>query len=58
MDPLELDSLVEQIEAEQASPRLAAQGHLVARGLSKFLQVHPLAAYAGLVDRFLASERA
>lgn len=57
MDALELDSLIEQIEARQATPRLDAQEHIIARGLFNLFQRHSLAAYADLVDRFLAPDR-
>jgi pimeloyl-ACP methyl ester carboxylesterase len=55
MDAEELGSLIEQIEAEEASPRLDSQGRIIARGLFNPFQGHSLAAYANLVDRFLAA---
>ena len=58
MDADELTDLIEQIEAEEASPRLDAQGRNIARGLFNPVQGHSLAAYADLVDRFLAAGEA
>ena len=55
MDADELTDLIEQIEAEEASPRLDAQGRNIARGLFNPFQGHSLAAYADLVARFLAA---
>ena len=54
MDTPELDAIIEQLEAEEASPRLDSQGRIIARGLFNPFQGHTLAAYADLVDRFLA----
>ncbi|MEI8370762.1 MAG: lipase family protein [Planctomycetia bacterium] len=58
MDADELAALIEQIEADEASPRLDAQGRNIARGLFNPFQGHSLAAYADLVDRFLAAGQA
>jgi pimeloyl-ACP methyl ester carboxylesterase len=58
MDAVEVDALIEQLEAEEASPRLDAQGRNIARGLFNPFQAHTLAAYADLVDRFLAAGQA
>ena len=55
MDADELAALIEQIEAEEAFPRLDAQGRNIARGLFNPFQGHSLAAYADLVARFLAA---
>ena len=55
MDADELGALIEEIEAEEASPRLDAQGRIIARGLFNPFEGHSLAAYADLVDRFLAA---
>ena len=55
MDADELAALIEQIEADEASPRLDAQGRNIARGLFNPFQGHSLAAYADLVARFLAA---
>ena len=54
MDTPELDAIIEQLEAEEASPRLDSQGRIIARGLFNPFEGHSLAAYADLVDRFLA----
>ena len=53
MDTPELDAIIEQLEAEEASPRLDSQGRIIARGLFNPFEGHSLAAYADLVDRFL-----
>lgn len=58
MDADELAALIEQIEADEASPRLDSQGRVIARGLFNPFQGHSLAAYADLVDRFLAAGEA
>jgi triacylglycerol lipase len=58
MDALELDAIIGHLEAEEASPRLDSQGHIIARGLFNRFQEHTLAAYAALVERFLAAGRA
>jgi triacylglycerol lipase len=58
MDAEELDAIIEQLEAEKASPRLDSQGRIIARGLFNPFQGHSLAAYADLVDRFLAAGHA
>jgi len=58
MDAVEVDALIEQLEADEASPRLDAQGRNIARGLFNPFQAHTLAAYADLVDRFLAAGQA
>ena len=58
MDADELAALIEQIEADEASPRLDSQGRNIARGLFNPFQGHSLAAYADLVDRFLAAGQA
>jgi pimeloyl-ACP methyl ester carboxylesterase len=58
MDALELDAIIGQLEAEEASLRLDSQGNIVARGLFNPFQEHTLAAYATLVERFLAAGRA
>lgn len=58
MDMSELDASVEQLETEEASPRLDSQGQIIARGLFNPFQGHSLAAYADLVDRFLAAGQA
>jgi hypothetical protein len=58
MDALELDAIIAQLEAEEASPRLDRQGHLIARGLFNPFEEHTLAAYADLVERFLAAGQA
>ena len=58
MDMSELDASVEQLETEEASPRLDPQGQIIARGLFNPFQGHSLAAYADLVDRFLAAGQA
>jgi pimeloyl-ACP methyl ester carboxylesterase len=58
LEPMEADelaALIEQIEADEASPRLDSQGRNIARGLFNLFQGHSLAAYADLVDRFLAA---
>ena len=55
MDTPELDAVIEQLEAEEASPRLDSQGRIIARGLFNPFEGHSLAAYADLVDRFLAA---
>jgi len=55
MDTPELDAIIEQLEAEEASPRLDSQGRIIARGLFNPFHGHTLAAYADLVDRFLAA---
>ena len=54
MDTPELDAIIEQLEAEEASPRLDSQGRIIARGLFNPFHGHTLATYADLVDRFLA----
>ena len=46
---------IEQLAAEEASPRLDSQGRIIARGLFNPFEGHSLAAYADLVDRFLAA---
>lgn len=58
MDAEELGALIEQLEAEEASPRLDSQGRIIARGLFNLFEGHTLAAYGDLVDRFLAVGRA
>jgi hypothetical protein len=58
MDADELAALIEQIEADEASPRLDSQGRNIARGLFNPFEGHTLAAYADLVDRFLAAGQA
>ena len=55
MDTPELDAIIEQLEAEEASPRLDSQGRIIARGLFNPFEGHSLAAYADLVDRFLTA---
>ena len=55
MDTPELDAIIEQLAAEEASPRLDSQGRIIARGLFNPFEGHSLAAYADLVDRFLAA---
>ena len=55
MDTPELDAIIEQLAAEEASPRLDSQGRIIARGLFNPFEGHSLAAYADLVDRFLTA---
>jgi len=55
MDPLELDAIIGQLEAEETSSRLDSQGRIIARGLFHPFQGHSLAAYTDLVDRFLTA---
>jgi hypothetical protein len=58
MDADELGALIEEIEAEEATPSHDTQGRLIARGIFNLFQSHSLAAYGDLVDRFLAAGRA
>ena len=58
MDAEELGALIEEIEAEEASPWLDSQGRIIARGLFHPFRGHTLAAYADLVDRFLTAGQA
>lgn len=58
MDAAELDDVIGMLEAEEAAPRLDAQGHIIARGLLNPFQGHSLAAYADLVERFLGAGQA
>jgi hypothetical protein len=58
MDAEELGALIEEIEAEETTRRLDSQGRIIARGLFHPFRGHTLAAYADLVDRFLAAGQA
>jgi hypothetical protein len=50
----DLESLIERVEAEEATPRVDARGQIIARGIFNLFQSHSLAAYGDLIDRFLA----
>lgn len=54
MDVDELDAVIARIEAEEAAPRPDARRHTLSRGVFNPFHVHSLAAYADLVERFLA----
>ena len=58
MDAEELGALIEEIEAEETTGQLDSQGRVIARGLFHPFREHTLAAYADLVDRFLAAGQA